>query len=101
MFARVSTYRTADSDKLLKGFESVTSPLERMDGFSQALFLVDRAGGKAMSITVWESEEALKASETMADVLRKEGAEAGRGSIDSVERYEIGLMAGSAMSRTG
>jgi hypothetical protein len=42
MFARVSTYRAADADRLSEGFRSVTGPLDRMDGFSHAYFLVDR-----------------------------------------------------------
>jgi heme-degrading monooxygenase HmoA len=94
MFARVSTYRAADTDRLLKGFESVTAPLEEMDGFSQAFFLVDRDSGKAISITVWESEEALTASAARADELRKQGSDAGGGAIESVEHYEIGLTVG-------
>ena len=47
MFARVSTYRAADAEKLLQGFESVTDRLEQMDGFSQAFFLVDRASDRS------------------------------------------------------
>jgi heme-degrading monooxygenase HmoA len=95
MFARVSTYRAADTDKMLEGFESVTQPLEQMDGFSHAYFLVDRDSGKAMSVTVWESEEALSASVAKADELRKQGVQTGAGSIESVEHYEIGLTVGS------
>jgi len=95
MFARVSTYSAADTGKLLEGFESVTQPLEQMDGFSHAYFLVDRASGKAMSLTVWESEEALSASVARADELRQQGAQTGSGSIESVEHYEIGLTVGS------
>jgi heme-degrading monooxygenase HmoA len=95
MFARVSTYRADDSDRLLEGFQSVTDPLEQMDGFSHAYFLVDRAGGKAMSITVWESEQALSASAAKADEMRKQGSEMGGGSIESVEHYEIGLTVGT------
>jgi heme-degrading monooxygenase HmoA len=95
MFARVSTYRAADADKLLEGFQSVTGPLEQMDGFSHAYFLVDRASGKAMSMTVWESEQALSASVAKADELRKQGTQTGGGSIESVEHFEIGLTVGS------
>jgi heme-degrading monooxygenase HmoA len=95
LFARVSTYRAADADKLLKGFESVTGPLEQMDGFSHAYFLVDRHSDKAMSITVWESEQALSDSAAKADEMRKQGSETGGGSIESVQHYEIGLTVGS------
>jgi heme-degrading monooxygenase HmoA len=90
MFARVSTYR-GDGDRLLQGFAEVTGPLEAIDGFSRAYFMVDRESGKGMSITVWESEEALNASAAKADELRSRGAEAGGGTIESVEHYEIGL----------
>ena len=73
----------------------VTDPLEQMDGFSHAYFLVDRASGKGMSITIWESEQALSASVARADELRKQGTETGGASIESVEHYEIGLTVGS------
>jgi heme-degrading monooxygenase HmoA len=69
--------------------------LERIDGFSHALFLVDRDGAKAISLTVWESEQALSASAAKADEIRKKGSEIGGGSIESVEHYEIGLTVGS------
>jgi heme-degrading monooxygenase HmoA len=90
MFARVSTYR-GDGDRLLEGFADVTGPLETIDGFSRAYFMVNRESGKGMSITVWESEEALNASAAKADELRSRGAEAGGATIESVEHYEIGL----------
>jgi heme-degrading monooxygenase HmoA len=98
MFARVSTYRAADADKLLEGFQTVTGPLEQMDGFSHAYFLVDRASGKAISITVWDSDQALTASVAKADELRKQGTETGGGSIESVEHYEVGRAVGTRMT---
>jgi heme-degrading monooxygenase HmoA len=90
MFARVSTYR-GDGDRLLQGFADVTEPLQAIDGFSHAYFMVDRASGKGMSITIWESEDALRASAAQADELRSKGAAAGGAEIESVEHYEIGL----------
>ena len=90
MFARVSTYR-GDGDRLLQGFAEVTGPLEAIDGFSRAYFMVDRESGKGMSITIWDSEEALNASAAKADELRSQGAQAGGAQIESVEHYEIGM----------
>jgi heme-degrading monooxygenase HmoA len=90
MFARVSTYR-GDGDRLLQGFADVTGPLEAIEGFSHAYFMVDRESGKGLSITVWETEEALNASAAKADELRSRGAEAGGATIESVEHYEIGM----------
>jgi heme-degrading monooxygenase HmoA len=95
MFARVSTYRADDADRMLEGFQSVTGPLEQIDGFSHAYFLVDRANNKALSITVWDSEQALSASAAKADELRQEGSDTGGGTIESVDEYEIGLTVGS------
>ena len=95
MFARASTYHAADPDKLLAGFQSVTDPLEQMDGFSHAYFLVDRASDRAMSITIWENEQALAASLPGAGELRRRGTETGGGSTASVVHYEIGHTVGS------
>ena len=95
MYARVSTYR-GDGDRLLQGFAEVTGALEAIDGFSRAYFMVNRESGKGMSITVWESEEALNASAAKADELRSQGAEAGGAQIESVETYEIGMTVGAS-----
>jgi heme-degrading monooxygenase HmoA len=95
MHARVSTYQTDDPEGLVEGFKSVSSDLEQVDGFSHGYFLVDRDGGKALSITIWESDEALRASQSKADELRKRGTEASGTSINSVDHYEISHTAGS------
>ncbi len=94
MFARVSTYR-GGGDRLLEGFANVSQPLEAIDGFSHAYFMVDRESGKGMSITIWTSEEALLASVAKADELRRQGAEAGGAEIESVQHYEIGMTVGT------
>jgi heme-degrading monooxygenase HmoA len=94
MFARVSTY-SGDGDRLLQAFGDVTGPLEAMDGFSHAYFMVNRETGKGISITFWDSEDALNASVAKADELRRQGAQAGGAEIDSVESFEIGLTIGT------
>ena len=91
MFARVSTYRAGDGEKLVEGFESVSSELEQVEGFSHAYFLVDRDSGKAVSITLWDTEEALKASQQKADELRQQGASVGGGTIESVGEFEVAM----------
>jgi hypothetical protein len=48
-----------------------------------------------MSITVWDSEQALTDSVAQADELRKRGSETGGASIESVEHFEIGLTVGN------
>jgi heme-degrading monooxygenase HmoA len=94
MFARVSTYR-GEGDRLLHGFSTVSEPLEAMEGFSHAYFMVDRESGTGMSITIWDSEQALRASVARADELRRQGTEAGSAEIESVVEYEIGMTVGT------
>jgi heme-degrading monooxygenase HmoA len=53
----------------------------------------DRASGKVMSITIWDSEEALNASMSQADELRKRAASGTE--IQSVQHYEIPLTVGT------
>lgn len=100
MHARVSTYTTEDPEGLIEGFKRVSSDLEQVDGFSHAYFLVDKDGGKALSITIWESEDALNASRSQADELRRRGTEASGTSIDSVDHYEISHTVGSGSGST-
>jgi heme-degrading monooxygenase HmoA len=49
----------------------------------------DRETGKLVSVTLWESEEALRASEEAADQLRADAADRTGGAIASVERFEV------------
>jgi len=93
MFARVSTYR-GDGNRLMDGFAEITEPLAAIDGFSHAYFMVDRDSGKAMSITIWENEQAVLDSVAKADELRQRGASSGGAEIESVEHYEIGITVG-------
>jgi heme-degrading monooxygenase HmoA len=93
MHARVSTY-DGDPDQLVQGFDSVRGALGDMDGFSKAYFLVDRAGGRGMSITLWESEEALNASVERASQMREEATDQAGASIQSVDHYEVALTEG-------
>jgi len=93
MHARVSTYE-GEADELVKGFDSVTAALEEVDGFGKAYFLIDRAGGRGMSITLWESEDALNASVERANQMREEATGKAGASIEAVDHYEVALTIG-------
>jgi serine phosphatase RsbU (regulator of sigma subunit) len=51
--------------------------------------LIDRKSGKAILITLWESEEAMQRTEEALRPIRKEFAEALSGHIVDVESYEV------------
>ena len=98
MHARLSTFegspdQTPDQidESLRQVREELLPQAKQLDGFKGAIILADRQSGNSRSITFWESEEAMRASEEAANRLREESAEAGGETIVGVERYEVGL----------
>jgi hypothetical protein len=91
--ARVSTYEfpTDRVDEAVPAFEEALGELDPMEGITEALLLVDRNSGKAMTITIWESEQALVGSEQEADEIRQRAASSPGGQVTDVARYEIAL----------
>jgi heme-degrading monooxygenase HmoA len=94
MFARVNILQ-GPPDRVEDGIRDVRERIlpaaKQMEGYQGILLLVDRSTGKAMGITLWETEEARKASEEAADRLRGESADATGGQIVDVQRYEVVL----------
>ena len=94
MHARVSIFE-GSPDEIDEGLrqarEQVLPQARQMDGFKGIIALGDRQSGKTLGITLWESEEDMRASEEAANRLREESAEAGGGTVAGVERYEVGL----------
>ena len=93
MYARVSTYRaTADrAEEAISAFGSSVDQIREMQGVQGVYLLVDRESGKAMTITLWENEEAVRASSEAADRVRAGAAGQFGGSIEDVEVYEVPL----------
>ncbi len=93
MHARVSFYDMAGAsrDDAVTAFEGVRAALEEMQGNQGGLLLVNPDGGKAITITLWESEEALRASEEQANQMRQQAAGSAGMTISSVEPYEVAL----------
>jgi heme-degrading monooxygenase HmoA len=94
MHARLSTY-TGQADELSKGFERQTGALEDLDGFAAGYFGVSDSG-KAFSLTLWNSEEALEGSVERAKEMRADATEPSGAQIESVDHFEITARAGSA-----
>ena len=63
-----------------------------LPGYKGGLVLGDPEAGKAVYVTLWETEEDMRRSEDDASVLRDESAEAlGVGEIPT-ERYEVRVL---------
>jgi heme-degrading monooxygenase HmoA len=88
MHARVSSYQ-GDVDRLVEGFRRQTGLVRRLDGFARAYLFVDRSVGRAVTVTLWDSEEALDASASRAAQLREEARETAAATIGSVDSYEV------------
>ena len=94
MFARVTRYHADENtDGLLEGFRDTIGSLQLVSGFSHGYFMLDPKTGEAVSMTVWDSEEAMGASTESAEERRRQRAESGAASVVSVDSYEIGLIA--------
>jgi heme-degrading monooxygenase HmoA len=91
MFARLGTWQGSAEDLerwIERGREHV-KPSSRQDaGLKAAYWLVDRESGKALIVTFWESEEAMRASEE-ARRRRQAATSAATGAQVTTERYEI------------
>jgi hypothetical protein len=94
MYARVTWLEGAPSraNEAVLAIERDALPVVRATpGFRELLFLVDRAAGRAMAVTIWDSEEDLDNSEELANRLRN--LPAARWSADLPERFEVAVRA--------
>jgi heme-degrading monooxygenase HmoA len=69
-----------------------------MDGFMDAMLLVDAEHGQTLAMTFWDSRESLRATEEKAERLRAEAAARSDGSVTNVERFEVVVQASSLRS---
>ena len=94
MYARVNILEGPPErmDDALRYFqENVLPRLKQMDEFKGTIALGDHQSGKRLGITLWESEEAIRATEAGADRSRSRLAEATGETVAGVEIYEVAL----------
>jgi heme-degrading monooxygenase HmoA len=91
MYARVSRYEVPSGklDEDIRGADETQQKVAAMPGSLGLYYLVDRETGKTMSITLWESEQAMRDSETDASKLRDFTTSASSAKITGIERYEV------------
>ena len=92
--ARVSVLEGA-SDSIDEGIrfiqQHIVPAANDISGWRGIIGLVDRANGRSLTITLWDGDESLAASETWANQARSEAAAAMAESITAVNRYEVAL----------
>lgn len=97
MYARVTTLESSPErmDTAIRHVrENIVPQLQEMDGFRGFIGLGDRKSGKIMGVVLWESGEALRATEQSAAGLRRAAAEVSGGAIRGVEHYEVAIFEG-------
>ena len=91
MFARIGTWQGSD-EELTRWIErsrgQVKPNIQKDPGLRAAYWLVDRGAGKGLIVTLWESEEAMRASEE-ARARRQASTTATTGATVTTDRYEV------------
>ena len=92
MHARVTTLSGSpdNAEAGIANFRDNVVPYAKSDG-KGAILLIDRDSGKAVAVTLWEDEEAMRASEESANALRAEAAQQMGAQQPTVERYEVAV----------
>jgi hypothetical protein len=94
MHARMTRYEGAAPDAIEDSLQAKQGVLPtefgQTEGMKGAVFLIDRHSGTVVVISLWQDEEAMRASEDDATRVREEVT--GTGETASVERYEVALL---------
>jgi hypothetical protein len=93
MYARLSTVR-APGGTLEEGKRIIRDQIlpaaRELGGFQGVVSFGDPASGTWRTVTLWDTEEDMRASEERANELRRQAAEAvGATAEPEVERYEV------------
>ena len=92
MYARVTVVQ-GSPDKVEKGIDSFNSEVlpavKGVAGYKAAFLLADRATGKGIGITLWESQDALRRGAEAVDAARAATIKAMGGSVPPAEEFEV------------
>jgi heme-degrading monooxygenase HmoA len=94
VYARITSFRGTgeDLDRGIAAYrEQVLPYIREVTGFRGHAIFVDREAGRAMSITLWSSEESLHDYEATADRFRTLLAETWQTPVTGVETYDVAL----------
>jgi anti-sigma regulatory factor (Ser/Thr protein kinase)/heme-degrading monooxygenase HmoA len=94
MHARIGriSYSQENADQLKDHVrENVVPNYESADGFKGFTLLLDASRGEAIGISFWESEDAMRATDDLGDQARQGAAEAGSGSDQGPQHFEVAL----------
>lgn len=93
MFARVVRYQVPESrfGEVVPAFRDAVEGLREIDGNSGGYLLIDPDNCTALTITLWDTREALERSEVRASRLRGEAVDKIDADIKAQDRCEVAL----------
>jgi heme-degrading monooxygenase HmoA len=103
MFARVSTYELQEgrASEAVGAFEPALEHIRALEGLVEAYVLVEPDGRSMVSVTLWESLDAMERSRVTATRVRNDAVQdAGVEVISSCE-YDVALRVGAADAMAG
>jgi quinol monooxygenase YgiN len=92
VFSRVNFLETAPDrlDDVARVVRELVHPaISEEAGYVGYIVLADGTSGKAMGVTLWESERAREASDAKARQIRPQVEQQTGGTMRAVERYEV------------
>ena len=103
MFARVTTYELEEgrASESIDAFRPAIDHVRELDGLVDAFFLVERDGRHAITMTLWETLDAMERSRVAASNARTEAASDVEAEITSTYELEVGIHAGDADAEEG
>jgi heme-degrading monooxygenase HmoA len=93
VFARVVRYSVEPErcEEALKAFEEAAEQIGDIEGIQGVYVMTDGDSGRIMTLTLWENQAAMEASEVRASAARQDALRKVDGEIDSVERLRVAV----------
>jgi heme-degrading monooxygenase HmoA len=91
LFARVALYEVPEEKqaKARAGFDAALERIREAPGLHEGYVLLGTESSRAVTITFWESHDAMAASRVLASHVRSDAAAAVGGEVVSVEEFEV------------
>jgi heme-degrading monooxygenase HmoA len=101
VYARVTTYDLAEgtTTESIAAFEPAIGQIAALEGLVDAYYLVETDGVHAVTVTIWDTREAMERSRVAASSARTEAAHDAGAEVTSTHELEIGLHATGAGGR--
>jgi heme-degrading monooxygenase HmoA len=91
MFARVAVYEIPGHrvEEAVASFREAIDQIRDMRGLDDVYVLVSPESDRALTMSLWDRQDAMEASRVTASRLRNDAAKVVEGSVQSVVEYEV------------